>query len=236
VSVETTGAAPLTDIECAIIGGGPAGLTAALYLARFRRQVIVIDGQQSRAELIPESHNYPGFPLGVSGVELLNRLRAQAKQYGVSIIHDEVKSLQQTADKFLLVSAKGSIRAATVLLATGVNDRKPEMGDVRAATLAGAVRLCPICDGYEVTKESGSAAFSRAGGFKHALFLRNYTANLTWFVEGDISLRLAQETELSSLHVRCVVDSVSHIKVLPGPRVSAQRSRGRHGFSTRFTQ
>ena len=54
-------------LDCAIIGGGPGGLTAAIYLARFRRAAVVVDTAASRARWIPESHNCPGFPTGVSG-------------------------------------------------------------------------------------------------------------------------------------------------------------------------
>ena len=74
------------EVECAIIGGGPAGLTAAIYLARLRRETVEIDAGHSRASLIPVSHNYPGFPQGVSGDDLLRRLREQAVRYGVTII------------------------------------------------------------------------------------------------------------------------------------------------------
>jgi len=63
--------------DCAIIGGGPAGLTAAIYLARYRRRIVLFDGRDSRAALIPESHNYPGFPEGISGPGLLSALRKQ---------------------------------------------------------------------------------------------------------------------------------------------------------------
>ena len=65
-------------LDCLIIGGGPAGLVAAVYLGRYRRQILVVDGGDSRAAQIPESHNYPGIS-GIDGRELLRRLRAQAK-------------------------------------------------------------------------------------------------------------------------------------------------------------
>ena len=70
------------ELDCIIVGGGPAGLTAATYLRRLHRHVVVFDDGRSRARWIPESHNCPGFPMGVSGTELLRRLRDQASTYG----------------------------------------------------------------------------------------------------------------------------------------------------------
>ena len=75
-SAGTAGAAPL---DCLIIGAGPAGLTAATYLARFHRRSLVVDAGSSRARWIPTSHNCPGFPFGVAGPKLLEKLRAQAE-------------------------------------------------------------------------------------------------------------------------------------------------------------
>lgn len=66
--------------DCAIIGGGPAGLTAAIYLARFHLSVTVLDDNTSRAAMIPISHNHAGFPDGISGPDLLARMKAQAQR------------------------------------------------------------------------------------------------------------------------------------------------------------
>src|SRR4051812_18635559 len=77
----TAGPAMTPEVDCLIIGGGPAGLRAAIYLARSRRSVRIVDDGQSRAALIPASHNYPGFK-GIGGPELLRRLREQAELYG----------------------------------------------------------------------------------------------------------------------------------------------------------
>src|ERR1051325_4384700 len=86
---------PAHTADCLIIGAGPAGLTAAIYLARFRRDIVVVDSGRSRAALIPLSHNYPGFAEGINGEEFLARLHRQAAHYGVYTTHDEVTALTQ---------------------------------------------------------------------------------------------------------------------------------------------
>ena len=83
-----------TRLDCLIVGAGPAGLTAAIYLARFRRRIAVYDAGHSRASYIPTTRNYPGFPDGISGDELLARLRNQAvaalNQLSVAVGHAAV--------------------------------------------------------------------------------------------------------------------------------------------------
>ena len=78
-------------MDCAIIGGGPAGLTAALYLARYNRRFAVFDGGASRAAWIPESHNLPLFTQGIGGPEILRRQRDHVQNYGGAIIDGEAK-------------------------------------------------------------------------------------------------------------------------------------------------
>ena len=87
-------------MDCLIIGGGPAGLTAAIYLARFNRRVTVVDGGDSRARLIPTTHNYPGFADGVSGPRLLALLREQAGNYGVRLIEAHIERLEKVGERF----------------------------------------------------------------------------------------------------------------------------------------
>src|ERR671938_1840853 len=83
-------AAPL---DCLVVGGGPGGLSAAIYLARFRRRFLLLDAGESRCDWIPRSHNHPGFPDGIPGPELLERMRAQARRYGAPIERDRVTAL-----------------------------------------------------------------------------------------------------------------------------------------------
>src|SRR3982751_4757540 len=82
-------------LDCWIVGGGPAGLTAAIYLARFHLDILVVDGGKSRASSIPCTRNVSGFPDGVNGVELLERMRTQACKYGAKIETEFVTKLER---------------------------------------------------------------------------------------------------------------------------------------------
>lgn len=171
-------------IDCLIVGGGPAGLTAAIYLARFRREVRVIDAGSSRASLIPTSHNYPGFPQGIGGRELLGRLREQARRYGAALTAGYVSALEAGDDGFLASFGTDAIEARTVLLATGVVDIEPELPNLKDAIRSGLVRHCPICDGYEVIDRKVAVIGRGRQGVNEALFIRHYTEELTLFTLG----------------------------------------------------
>jgi thioredoxin reductase (NADPH) len=186
-------------LDCLIIGGGPAGLTAAIYLARYRRATRIIDAGESRAALIPESHNYPGFQ-GIDGRELLRRLRDQALSYGAEFEAGIVAALDREGDGSFIAASNGrAVRARNVLLATGLVDERPPTEGLREGIAQGAIRFCPICDGYEATDRSVGVlgGFTSAG--HKALFMRTYTRDLTLFptggdseAPGDLRAELAQ--------------------------------------------
>jgi glycine/D-amino acid oxidase-like deaminating enzyme len=139
------------DWDCLIVGGGPAGLTAAIYLGRYRRNVVLIDGNNSRASLIPKSHNYPGFASGISGPDLLEVLRNQALAYGTAVNRGLVRSIAIHPGVLDAETTLGTISARRVILATGLVDNAPGIPRVREAIDEGHLRYCPICDGYEAT-------------------------------------------------------------------------------------
>lgn len=164
--------------DCLIIGAGPAGLSAATCLARFRRDVACLEAGPSRAELIPVSHNLAGWPDGIAGAELLRRLRAQAARHGVVPRRAKVERLQQIDGGFEAIAGGGIVRAARVVLATGIIDQHPDFPGMRQATLDGLVRWCPICDGYEVLDQDVALLGPPRLALFHALFLRTYTRSL----------------------------------------------------------
>jgi thioredoxin reductase (NADPH) len=172
----------MSRLDCAVIGGGPAGLTAAIYLARFGRRFIIFDTGESRADWIPATQNYPGFPHGISGRSFLASLVEQALKYGADMVHQGVSSLEKKADAFVLRANSEAFEARTVILATGVAERAPPVTDLPGAARKGLVRICPICDGYECV-DKGIVVISDCDvGVGEALFLRRYSndINLLW--------------------------------------------------------
>lgn len=176
----------MNDIEdCAVVGGGIGGLTAAIYLARFRRRVVVHDGDESRARWIPRSRNHPAFPEGVTGDELLSRLRAQLARYGVTPLRDRVVAIARDGDGFRLTRASGAeTRARLVILATGVSDVEPPIADAFDAVKHGLVRHCPICDAYETIGKRLAVLGRGDHCLGEALFLRTYTPHIVALTNG----------------------------------------------------
>ena len=173
--------------DCVIIGGGPAGLTAAIYLARFHLRIRVYDSGDSRAALIPRTHNHAGYPGGIAGTDLLDRMRRQAEEFGVDVAATTVVRIASQGHEFLLDVADGEpVQARTILLATGVHNIAPEMDRAEhdAALQRGLLRYCPICDGYEVTDRRVGVIGTGDHGMQEALFLRGFTRDVMLIAPG----------------------------------------------------
>ena len=163
--------------DCIIVGGGPAGLTAAMYLARFRRRTVLIDRGASRALLIPQTHNHPAF-LGISGVELLARLREQAIRYGAVLTQATVTEASRREAAFEILSDDGRASAPTLLIAAGLTDTRPDIPGLADAERKALVRYCPICDGYEATDKRLAVVGTVTDATAKAKFLRTFSRNV----------------------------------------------------------
>jgi thioredoxin reductase (NADPH) len=195
-------------LDCLVIGGGPAGLTAAIYLARFHLDILVIDGGKSRAAMIPCTRNHAGFPDGISGTELLGRMNEQACKYGAKMLTEFVTRLERDAATGLFTATWGSgeVQARSVLLATGVANRRPPMDEALHddALARGLIRYCPICDGYEVTDKKVGVIGSDSHGVAEALFLRSFTADVTLIApDKALQLKPGDQQKLKAAGIDC---------------------------------
>jgi thioredoxin reductase (NADPH) len=165
--------------DVVIIGAGPAGLTAASYLGRFLRPALLIDGGASRARWIPESHNIPGFPQGIVGLQLLASLREQAIKYGTSIQTGDVHAITAHDEYFELNLGNEQVSTRYIVLATGVKDHLPNLSGADEALLRSLLRVCPICDGYESAGKRIAVIGDSERAENEAQFLLTYSDRIT---------------------------------------------------------
>lgn len=209
----------MSDVDALIVGAGPAGLTAATYLARFHRSVVLADGGDPRAAWIPLSHNMPGFPAGISGDDILARMREQAQEYGARILTGRVERIRREGDHFAVERDQGTVRARAVLLATGVVDHHPDLPGVERAIERALVRICPICDGYEATDKAVAVLGRSDMGAREAAFLRTYSDRVTLIHTGPVEA-LTQRAALAALGIDVVDTAISRVR-LENDRVTA---------------
>jgi thioredoxin reductase (NADPH) len=206
--------------DCVVVGAGPAGLTAAIYLARFRRDFLVLDSGSSRAAWIPRSHNHPGFPDGVRGKTLLARMRRQAEKYGARIDTGRVVSLTQRKGGFEITTGTDTLQARTVILATGVIDNAPEIPGLEDGVANGLVRICPICDGYEVIGQTVGVIGHDDHCAREAIFLRTYSDDVTFIHVGGDPPDPALRRKLETAGV-AVIDSAIQRVVIEKRKITA---------------
>jgi len=221
-------------LDCLIVGGGPAGITAAIYLARFHLRVRVVDAGNSRVLWIPCTHNHAGYPDGISGADLLAAMVEQARRYNVPIENGRVMRVEREGELFVTDWGQGPVAARTVLLATGIQNRRPQCDeDLHAEALAsGHIRYCPVCDGYEVTDKRVGVIGTGGRGVAEAVFLRSYTADVT-VIESDGPLDLdAEARERAADAGLTLVDGPATIVGIEDGRLVVETPSGRHSFDS----
>lgn len=197
--------------DALIIGGGPAGLLAAVYLARYRRRVIVLDSGKSRAALIARTRNAPGFPDGIEGRVLLERLLRQAAEYGAeqTTAMAERASLQEDGS-FLVETAEARFEARTLLLATGVANVEPALRDHDGAVRKGLLRYCPICDAHEVIGKRVAIVGDSARSAGEMDFLRTYSDDVSLVAANAEAARILTASGCAPLGVAARIEPRAH--------------------------
>jgi thioredoxin reductase (NADPH) len=163
-----------------IIGSGPAGLSAALYAARAQLNTLVLTGIQvgGQVSVTNEVENYPGFPEGLTGPELVQRMQAQAERFGAVVQFDTVTAVDLSRRPFQLTGYNGEYRTHALIIATGASARKLAVPGEEAYTGRG-VSYCATCDGWFFQDREVIVVGGGDSALEEALFLTRYARKVT---------------------------------------------------------
>jgi thioredoxin reductase (NADPH) len=202
--------------DCIIIGGGIAGLQAAIQLGRYEHRILVIDSGYGRSTLCRSYHNLLGWPDGISGDKLRALGRKHAESYGIHFIEDTVIHAEKSKSGFEIKLKQSNIQyeSRTLLLATGVLDRFPPFPEL-IPCLGLTIYVCPDCDGYEVRDRRTLVMGSGEVGAEVALILYNYTHDIIYV---NHEKQLVQASTLDKLKQKAIgyyEEAIAGIKTIP---------------------
>jgi thioredoxin reductase (NADPH) len=200
------------DWDVVIVGGGFAGLSAAIYLARAMRRTLVLDAGESLGKYEPEIQNYFGFPEGISGPDLLRRGAEQARRYGAEILIDEVERAESDpAGGFYVHGRHVRFHAERLLIATGLYHLPPKVKGANEC-IGKTLFFCKDCDGYKVQGKTIAVIGHNDEAVEYALGLTLYSPCVMiatngekvkwsrrhedWIVEYEIPVHRAKISEI----------------------------------------
>ncbi len=170
--------------EVIVIGGGIAGLSAAIYLGRAQRDTLVIDAGHSMAKWEPKVENYLGFPKGIDGEDLLKYGRQQAERHEVDFVEDQIEALAKTGDGFSLKGKNATYSCNRILLATGIFHIPPDIPGVKEC-LGHSMFFCKDCDGYRVRDKAIAIIGPNNETVEYALGMLHYSACVIVATNGE---------------------------------------------------
>lgn len=178
----------LEKVKCLIIGSGPAGYTAAIYASRANLNPVVIEGMQPGGQLTitTEIDNFPGYPQGINGTEMMNDLKKQAERFGTKIINDIINKVDFQKYPFVLETDSGKIiEAETVIIATGASARWLGLESEEKYKGMG-VSACATCDGFFYRNQIVGVVGGGDTACEEASYLSNGCSKVYLIVRRDV--------------------------------------------------
>lgn len=194
-----------------IVGGGPAGLTAGLYNARARLNVLLLEKLSPGGQVLTTDwvENYPGFPDGVSGFELMDRMRSQAEKFGLTIRSEEVLGLELSKDKKVVITGKERLESKTLIFTTGATWKKLGIEGEELLTGKG-VSYCATCDGPFYRDQEVAVIGGGDTAVEEAIFLTRFVSKVYLIHRRDAlrATKLLQERATAHEKIEFVWDTV----------------------------
>ncbi|PIP67645.1 MAG: thioredoxin-disulfide reductase [Candidatus Omnitrophica bacterium CG_4_9_14_0_2_um_filter_42_8] len=211
------------NYDCIIIGGGPAGLTAGIYASRARLKTLLIESYSVACQAVTTDHieNYPGFPDGVNGFELIEKFKKQAEKFGVEFIAGEVKAIKENKSAWEILTDDLSYTGRAVIIASGARPKRLDIPGEDKFRGKG-VSYCATCDGALFKNKEVVVAGGGDTALEEAIFLTRFAKKVSVIHRRNAlrGTKILQERAFSNKKIEFVWDSVIS-EILGDARVSA---------------
>ncbi len=194
-----------------IIGGGPAGLTAGIYCARARLNCVLLERLSPGGQVLTTNwvENYPGFPGGISGFELMERMKRQAEEFGLNIVSTDVKGINLDEDKRLVITDSGAMEAKAIVLTMGASPKKLGIDGEERLTGKG-VSYCATCDGFFFRDQEVAVIGGGDTAIEEALFLTRFASKVYVIHRRDSlrAIKILQERAFNEKKIQFIWNTV----------------------------
>lgn len=223
--------ADIENVKCLIIGSGPAGYTAAIYASRANMNPVLYQGEQPGGQLTTtnEVENFPGYPSGITGTEMMMQLQQQAERFGTQIRNGWVTKVDfsQTPHK-VWINETHQINAQTVIIATGASAKYLGLpSEQHYLKTGGGVSACAVCDGFFYRKQQVAIVGAGDSACEEALYLANICEKVTMLVRRDEfrASQIMKERVLKAENIEVLFNTETEEILGDGQLVSAVRVR-----------